>query len=547
MKKLKKLLTMALAAAMTVSAMSISIFAEEDDAVYTLIGENGNEIVYTQADIDEGHWDVDALGKESPYLYESFPMKVDKFVNDFSELQLELRYLKSLDENSTATVTVIDLDNEESVYTSQNLDGVFYSNELEINKTYALTLSETFDGETSEYSKIITTYYEEAEMPGYITSAVYDSDCTVLVGDVEDLRNSEKVDENGEEYIDTNQKRYVKVAANDFISYRSSLDNNAVYRIYTKDENENRYTGFISTYSNSNTPSIYMPSMDVLSVEEFYAPAALSDANLTITAAMVQSAPKTDISMYRDHCVSVRSSTAQYKVYSFTVPDVDPDDDWFRWQMHFDNQATVEMWLYDSDTNTLTKSSPVHTGVKNVDNISCMRTFGTACNYGDTVYLVIYFPNVSWGTGTICIEPDDTFPSDAVSGSAYVAYNNSNSLTEMDPAQQFTLYDRRDVDCFYINYKSTTSQRYRVKLLNNVETNDNRKTSKVLEIAYYKNQTDYFYTGTNPDDITTVPIGSSQAITATASLNKQAFAYVYTNSSESGNAFSKYGLQYWQY
>ncbi len=64
--KLRKIITMGLAAIMAVSAMSISAFAVDDDVVYTLIGEDGNKIVYTQADIDAGHWDVDALGKDSP-------------------------------------------------------------------------------------------------------------------------------------------------------------------------------------------------------------------------------------------------------------------------------------------------------------------------------------------------------------------------------------------------------------------------------------------------------------------------------------------------
>lgn len=534
-KLLKKMVTMGLTAAMAVSAMSIGAFADENDAVYTLIGEDGNEIVYTQADLDAGHWNVDALGKESPYVYEEFPMNVGKFVNDYGELQLELRYMKTVDEGDSAAVTLTEMDTEEDVFTTQNLDGVIYTDALKMNTDYLLTLSETFDGETTEYMQVVSTYYAEAEMPEYVTSAVYDSDCTILVGDVEDLRNSEKVDENGDTYIDSDMKRYDKVSATDFNAYRMNLPANAVYKIFTRDENDNRYTGFISTYENSGTPLIYMPDINVYSWETYNTPQTYSDPGLTITASMVKNAEKTDMSMFRDHTVLVRNSYSPYDVYSFDMPgNADVDNTKFSWQMHFDNYATVETWaLYENSTTPVKYAT--YTKVKDKNLEMYMSAFGNNPRNIVTGYIVIYFPNISVGRGTICIQPDDGayYPSDDVTGSSYEAYHDTSSLTSM-PLTEHTLYDGRDVDCFFINYKSSTTQKYGARL-NNICTKacsgTRSHTSKVMEIAHYINQTAYFYTTAVPDDIITALPGTQPYITFSVSLDQQKFIYVYNSDS----------------
>lgn len=519
-----------MASIMTVASMSLSALAAEDNAVYTLIGEDGNEIVYTQADLDAGHWNVDALGSESPYVYTAFPMNVDKFVNDYGELQLELRYLKTIGDSDSATVTLTDMDTEEDVFTTQNLGGMIYTNALKMDTDYILTLSETFDGETTEYTQVVSPYYAEAEMPEYVTSAVYDSDCTILVGNVEDLRNSDEImaqDENAD------PKRFEKVSAKDFNAYRMNLPANAVYKIYTIDEQANRYTGFISTYENSGTPLVYMPEIKVCSLDRYYEPQTHATTP-TITASGVKNAAKTDISMFRDYTVAFNKSNESYKVYKFKVPDEEymtkhmqqygslDDEDitnyLLRMQIHVDDYAAIQIWRASSETST-----PVHKSdydvVRNKTLNFSLDNFGLS--YGDYMYIVLYFTEASQGYGTISVMPYNFYPAADVSGSAYDAYNNSASLEVMSPAKQFTLYDGRDVDTFFVKYNSSTQQSYRALL----SCEDH---SCVMEISHQLSSYGILSPELNPDNVKTVQANASGYLNFNASSSRQNFVRIYS-------------------
>ena len=544
--KLKKIIATGIAAVMAVSSMSISAFAEDNDVVYSLMGDDGNEIIYTQADIDAGHWNVNALGKKSPFMYENFPMRINRFVNDYSELLLDLQYLKTLGANDSASCKIIDMEDENVFFETNSILEARYTEPLEINKSYMLTLTENIDGETHEYSKIIATSYEEAEMPDYVTSSVYDSDCRILVGNVEDLRLSDAIAENEDEESDVEIKRFDKVEAKNFSAYRSNLPENAIYKIYTIDENENRYTGFISTYSDMNTPSIYMPKITVCDVEDFYEPQELATVP-TITASDVKNATKIDISMCRDHSFNIRKSENLFKVFKYTLSEsgLDLEQDILNWDMYVSDYAAVEIWHATNENATPTKVrteylyNKVHISENTIDSFGCQLGSMNPENYEQEIYFVVYFPNLSSskaGYGTISVMPKDFYPSDDVTGSAYEASLDTNAVASMEHYANYTLYDNRDVDTFFINYKDTVSKKYRASV--------QRSTRPVvIEVSTQEKSLAAFCPTTAPDDIKTVQANKVGAIIFTIYPTNLTFMRVYSGDQSSNDPIT-YSARY---
>ena len=76
--KLKKFITLGLAAVMATSAIGINAIAADSDneIVYSYADENNNIINITQSDLDAEHWNKEALGDTAPAIYENFPMKM---------------------------------------------------------------------------------------------------------------------------------------------------------------------------------------------------------------------------------------------------------------------------------------------------------------------------------------------------------------------------------------------------------------------------------------------------------------------------------------
>lgn len=224
-KNFKKLIAMGLTAIMAATSMSVLAVDNNNEAVYTYT-QDGQEVNITQADLDAGHWDKDALGDLLPFVYEDFPMLVDDFVDDYSDLTLNMNYLKKLDSADNVTLKITDLYNDSIVY-EKVLDkhSVSLSN-VEMNKAYKLILSETFDGITKEYYKAVTTSVEQAQMPSYVKNSDTTDETIVLVGDLDNLRASTSINDEGEIEIDTDMPRYEKVKACDLAEYISNLPSN---------------------------------------------------------------------------------------------------------------------------------------------------------------------------------------------------------------------------------------------------------------------------------------------------------------------------------
>lgn len=500
----RKIFSGILALSMIVSNISaVNVFA--DDVVYSYISEDGEMVNINKTELENEHWNVSFFEDVSPSVYADFPMEIGKFVDDYANLKLTLTYLKKLGENDSAVLKIIDIFEDVEVAEYDVNDCMMYSDTLTANKDYALVLTETIDGEKKEYYKEVSVENISAEMPDYIEAAPEGCERTVLVGNIEDLKASERIDENGERYIDGTAKRYTKINAVDFVSYRNTLADDAIYRIFTKDEDGERYTGFISTYEGGSELGIYTPDIIVRTWESYMSPAVCKLPSGGITATLIKNATKINMKNYRDYSYTIKDTKSPIKVIAWQVPE-GAQETQNRWKIsgHSDQSVAMEIWTASSLTGTPTKCT-TRNASKSV-NITFIPDGYSNVEDGDYIFFVLYMPNKTLGHGMFGIEPVDEYPSGDVSGSAYTAYQNGGS--DYMYSTEYTLYDSRDTDTFYINYTDTTATNFRATLTNSyttIETGTCAPTEKVLEISYYTNQTSYFALTQDPDDVLTAP------------------------------------------
>lgn len=80
--KLKKFITLGLAAVMATSAIGINAIAADSDneIVYSYADENNNIINITQSDLDAEHWNKEALGDTAPAIYDEFSYEYEQAI-----------------------------------------------------------------------------------------------------------------------------------------------------------------------------------------------------------------------------------------------------------------------------------------------------------------------------------------------------------------------------------------------------------------------------------------------------------------------------------
>lgn len=513
---------------------AVPVIAEEDTVLYTYQNEQGETVNITQSEIDAGHWNVDALGDTLPIVYEDFPVEVNSFVNDFAELKLKLQYLKNLEKEDCVYITIENLQNGNIVYETDLTSEVIYTDILDINMQYKLTLTETISDDTKEYKKLIKTTNSIADMPDYIIDGS-ETECSVLIADISDLKASEVVDENGDIGIDGSMPRYTKVSAQNYVEYVSNLPSNAVYRIYTKDEAGIAYTGYFNKNTDGEISEIYIPEITISSWTDDYAiaPATLPSDDY-ITATRIVNAAKIEMNDCRDYSYSYSSS--YFKVFAYQVDD-ESELNGINWVLKASDSIGVQVWNATSLTAT-----PVHcytkVGTNGRINISALPSL-YAASEGEYLFFVVYFTDTMEGTGVISTISLNRYPSEDVTNFTYEAYENGGSRTLSKTT--YTLYDDRDVDAFYVNYTDATQTTIKAYLYNNVESEN--LTEKCMEIAYYSNQ-DTFMTTAFPDDIITVTAGSYKYYRFVAGETMQAFICIYNSDGVITSNQSDYAIKY---
>lgn len=458
--KLKKFITLGLAAVMATSAIGINAIAADSDneIVYSYADENNNIINITQSDLDAEHWNKEALGDTAPAIYENFPMNMTGYSNDVAELYLDFEYMKNLKDMDSVHLGITKLSDDSLIYDEDLQQESFYSPQIFAGESYKVTLTETVDGNSKSYSKGVTANESEIDMPEYVTNPDTDDESIIMVGDIEDLKSG-KISTGNSISVDTNVAQYAHIKANEFKEYYSNLPSNKVYRIYTI-SNGDVYSGYMST---EDDIKFYDLTIDSCDWDSFYSPTLLSIPSYTTTDIKNNAVD----ARYTEYCykLSETSNNSKCKIFKVAMPDSflnEKNPPVFRVVVKGQSKVTAKIW-YSADNGTL-NSVVSRTSNNNTNTISYPLESLYNAKKSIYFYVMVYLTDEVSGYVSVSFE-DVSGYGDDVTGSAYEAYNGASSYTSM-PNTEFTMTDSWDVDTFYIDYPGTKNCTYKIELRN---------------------------------------------------------------------------------
>ena len=458
--KLKKFITLGLAAVMATSAIGINAIAADSDneIVYSYADENNNIINITQSDLDAEHWNKEALGDTAPAIYENFPMNMTGYSNDVAELYLDFEYMKNLKDMDSVHLEITKLSDDSLIYNEDLQQESFYSPQIFAGESYKVTLTETVDGNSKSYSKGVTANESEIDMPEYVTNPDTDDESIIMVGDIEDLKSG-KISTGNSISVDTNVAQYAHIKANEFKEYYSNLPSNKVYRIYTI-SNGDVYSGYMST---EDDIKFYDLTIDSCDWDSFYSPTLLSIPSYTTTDIKNNAVD----ARYTEYCykLSETSNNSKCKIFKVAMPDSflnEKNQPVFRVVVKGQSKVTAKIW-YSADNGTL-NSVVSRTSNNNTNTISYPLESLYNAKKSIYFYVMVYLTDEVSGYVSVSFE-DVSGYGDDVTGSAYEAYNGASSYTSM-PNTEFTMTDSWDVDTFYIDYPGTKNCTYKIELRN---------------------------------------------------------------------------------
>lgn len=458
--KLKKIITLGLAAVMATSAIGINAIAADSDneIVYSYADENNNIINITQSDLDAEHWNKEALGDTAPAIYENFPMNMTGYSNDVAELYLDFEYMKNLKDMDSVHLEITKLSDDSLIYNEDLQQESFYSPQIFAGESYKVTLTETVDGNSKSYSKGVTANESEIDMPEYVTNPDTDDESIIMVGDIEDLKSG-KISTGNSISVDTNVAQYAHIKANEFKEYYSNLPSNKVYRIYTI-SNGDVYSGYMST---EDDIKFYDLTIDSCDWDSFYSPTLLSIPSYTTTDIKNNAVD----ARYTEYCykLSETSNNSKCKIFKVAMPDSflnEKNPPVFRVVVKGQSKVTAKIW-YSADNGTL-NSVVSRTSNNNTNTISYPLESLYNAKKSIYFYVMVYLTDEVSGYVSVSFE-DVSGYGDDVTGSAYEAYNGASSYTSM-PNTEFTMTDSWDVDTFYIDYPGTKNCTYKIELRN---------------------------------------------------------------------------------
>lgn len=458
--KLKKFITLGLAAVMATSAIGINAIAADSDneIVYSYADENNNIINITQSDLDAEHWNKEALGDTAPAIYENFPMNMTGYSNDVAELYLDFEYMKNLKDMDSVHLEITKLSDDSLIYDEDLQQESFYSPQIFAGESYKVTLTETVDGNSKSYSKGVIANESEIDMPEYVTNPDTDDESIIMVGDIEDLKSG-KISTGNSISVDTNVAQYAHIKANEFKEYYSNLPSNKVYRIYTI-SNGDVYSGYMST---EDDIKFYDLTIDSCDWDSFYSPTLLSIPSYTATDIKNNAVD----ARYTEYCykLSETSNNSKCKIFKVAMPDSflnEKNPPVFRVVVKGQSKVTAKIW-YSADNGTL-NSVVSRTSNNNTNTISYPLESLYNAKKSIYFYVMVYLTDEVSGYVSVSFE-DVSGYGDDVTGSAYEAYNGASSYTSM-PNTEFTMTDSWDVDTFYIDYPGTKNCTYKIELRN---------------------------------------------------------------------------------
>ena len=407
MKNFSKTISGILSVCLIAGSLSIPAFAAnetalQDEVVYQVMdGKTGEMIDTYQSDIDAGHWNVDALGQDAPMAYDELPMRIASSVNDYAELTVTFEYLKLLQGEDTATITVTDRATGEEYYLADlSESNIVELADLPIGNVYTITLEETFDGATETYTRVMTTQNRRAEMPLNVslnpigeTEGTQATALEVVEMNKEDVEPLLDEDGNETDITILHERKSEIIAPENLPEYYNTLPSDKLYKVFAGSGSElgRTFSGFISTYPGGRDYDVFKPSF-VLEKEEDYdnkaMPFAMTRAGVPqpiFTLSEVISNPHNYTNMVDATVAYDREDGG----YGFVVRfDCQPLTNYKIETIGMDVNAEMEIWIADNPKNSPKYEWSVF-GEPNP-----YTTYETI--YNAAMYIVIYFPDNNW-------------------------------------------------------------------------------------------------------------------------------------------------------
>ena len=488
MKKFKKLISCTLVSMMVMSlAVSPTTFAqttENDEIVYSIkdISSGNDEYINTtQQDITDGHWNVAALGENSPEIYKDFPVTVNKYVDSSAKLNIKFNYLKLLSHNDSASLTVTNRLTNEVCYTKSfaENDYAFEIENILLDNVYNLELTETFNGETATYSAVIETKRAAAQMPDNIyidnsSNAQINVIADMLtVYEIADNAETEIEDEDGNIYVipNINAPQPATMTPAEFQQYYTDIDNNSLYRIETVvnvNGIEEEFTGYFSKSTELADYGIFMPDYTFHHGDSYsdIAPLAFPSVMPGLTASEVLENPYLYQSMEDVSFTLPTSDDKDYVVIKFVFPHT--------------GMYTIETVGNVATAAEIWQQKP--NGEFGYLNYSYRNNDDFTMNIGQTVnyvwYFVIYFQTADYGRSIFRIKSND-YPDDRINSVCGVVDGGDKDACNVKYLEDIDY--KGDVDSFYVD--NSTAGVYGFRLTN---LSDTVLTMKILE----RDQTD---------------------------------------------------------
>ena len=437
----------------------------DNEVVYQLQDLNANDgstIDTTQADIEEGHWNVDALGDVSPEIYKNFPMQVNSDYDNMARLNMSFTYFKVVDDGDSADFIMTDRSSGE-VYYSQELttdSNTIYLEDVPINHVYNLTITENFDGETADYGAVIETIYDTANMPGNVYIGENpDPNNNIFAENVSIAKVKENnqtiTDEDGNITIisDMNEGDIISVNVSDLQTYYESIDDSDIYCIQTDASSSlttEHYIGFFSKSSELSGMGIFVPKHKFYYADEYTEASAIANPIIPLTGQDVLEEAE-DYTYLEDGNFSF-ASFSDYIVIRHTFPN------YGSFVVETIGNPFIECDIWDagySDTAVPTYSS----SLRGNPNISQRMT--VTANL--VMYWVIQFEDVREGNSIFRIRSID-YTGDR-SNSIYDLELN-NTRTESDRVFNEYIDYPGDVDIYYADNSEDTGE-FSFRITNN--------------------------------------------------------------------------------
>ena len=354
--KVNRILSGLICTAIISSSFAVPVFAAEDinntqdEVVYQIDDVNNNSVItYTQGDIEEGSWNTDALGEDSPYMYGDFPVRITSDVDYYSNMNLEFDYLKRIADFDSVKVDITDYYTQDSIYSNTLADDYkVVLTDVELDKFFNVKVTESKDGTDTEYVRIVRTYAKTADMPNNVSVEPVEEFDGVAAVELHIIELNEEDEEiivnDGNEYEYLHTRNSYTIMPEEFPDFYNSLPEDKLYKIfaYTNDAVVTYdYKGFISTFEGGRERNVYTPGYMIYKPEELAAkpnrvPPIIHDYenhgrwrnDQRFTASEVKAkGDKTVYNILDDRTLSIsgeEDSDTPYMIFSFNVWETMP-------------------------------------------------------------------------------------------------------------------------------------------------------------------------------------------------------------------------------